>query len=98
MNRLLLLAIPILMTTGCSRQEVRIVAAGTKQTASAVQVETVAVSRIPDIYRASGTVRARQTAAIGAKIAANILDVRVRAGDLVQAGQTLITLDRGDLE
>ena len=47
------------------------------------------VSSIADIYRASGTVRARQTAAIAAKITANILEVRVQAGDYVQAGQML---------
>ena len=46
------------------------------------------------IYRASGTVRARYTAAIAAKIAANILEIRVQTGDRVTAGQTLIVLDR----
>jgi multidrug resistance efflux pump len=58
----------------------------------------VAASEIADIYRASGTVRARTSAAIAAKIAANILEVRVQTGDRVQAGQTLIVLDRRDLE
>jgi len=98
MNRFLPLAIPILMTAACSRQEAPLAATGAQPTASAVQVETVTVSAIANIYRASGTVRARQTAAIAAKIAANILDVRVHAGDPVQAGQTLIVLDRRDLE
>lgn len=68
------------------------------QPTTAVQIETVRVSQIPDIYRASGTVRARQTAAIAAKIAATIIDVRVHAGDRVQSGQVLIVLDRRDLE
>jgi len=36
--------------------------------------------------------------AIAAKIAANILEVRAQTGDRVQAGQTLIVLDRRDLE
>ena len=65
---------------------------------AAVQVETVADSEIADIYQASGSVRARYSAAIAAKIAANILEVRVQTGDHVQAGQTLIVLDRRDLE
>jgi multidrug efflux pump subunit AcrA (membrane-fusion protein) len=98
MNRFLPLAIPILMTAACSRQEAPLATMGAQQTAAAVQVETVAVSPIADIYQASGTVRARQIAAIAAKIAADILEVRVHAGDHVRAGQTLILLDRRDLE
>jgi RND family efflux transporter MFP subunit len=43
-------------------------------------------------------VRARHTADIAAKISGNILEVRVQAGDRVTAGQTLVVLDRADLE
>jgi multidrug efflux pump subunit AcrA (membrane-fusion protein) len=98
MNRFLLFAILILMTAACSRHETRVAAAGSEQKAAAVQVETVAASEIADIYQASGSVRARYSAAIAAKITANILDVRVQSGDHVQAGQMLIALDRRDLE
>src|SRR5262244_1942502 len=98
MNRLLTLPILILMTGGCSQHEVRVAAAGAEQRAVTVRVETVADSEISDIYQASGSVRARYSAAIAAKIAANILEVRVQTGDHVQAGQTLVVLDRRDLE
>jgi RND family efflux transporter MFP subunit len=98
MNRLLSPAILILTTTACSRHEASVIAAGTEQRATAVQVETIAASEVADIYRASGTVRARYSAAIAARIAANILEVRVQTGNRVQAGQTLIMLDRQDLE
>jgi membrane fusion protein, multidrug efflux system len=98
MNRFLLLAIPILMTAACTRHETRVAAAGPEQRAAAVQVETVFASEIADIYQVSGSVRARYSATIAAKIAANILDVRVQTGNHVQAGQTLIVLDRRDLE
>src|SRR5215469_8866913 len=98
MNRLLPLPILILMTGGCSQHEARVAAAGVEPSAAAVQVETVADSEIADIYQASGTVRARYSAAIAAKIAADILEIRVQTGDHVQAGQTLIELDRRDLE
>jgi RND family efflux transporter MFP subunit len=98
MNKFLTLTITILMIAGCSRQEAHVGATGAQQTVTAVQVETVSVSSIADNYRASGTVRARQIAAMAAKITANILEVRVHAGDHVQAGQTLILLDRRDLE
>jgi RND family efflux transporter MFP subunit len=98
MNRLLLLLILILMTGSCSQHEARVAAAGAEQKMATVQVETVADSEIADIYQVSGSVRARYSAAIAAKIAANILEVRVQTGDHVQAGQTLIVLDRRDLE
>ena len=98
MNRLLPLAILILMTTGCSQHETRVAAAGAEQSGAAVQVETVADSELAEIYQVSGSVRARYSAAIAAKITANILEVRAQAGDHVQAGQTLIVLDRWDLE
>jgi len=98
MNRFLLLAILILMTAACSRHEARVAAAGAEQRAATVQVEIVADSEIADIYQASGSVRARYSVAIAAKIAANILEVRVQTGDHMQAGQTLIVLDRRDLE
>jgi RND family efflux transporter MFP subunit len=98
MNRLLPFAILILMTDGCSQHEARVAAAGAERSVATVQVETVADSEIADIYQASGSVRARFSAAIAAKIAANILEVCAQPGDHVQAGQTLIVLDRRDLE
>src|SRR4051794_19718092 len=98
MNRLSPLPILILMTAGCSPHEVRVAAAGTEQRVATVEVETIADSEIAGIYQASGSVRARYSATIAAKIAANILEVRVQTGDHVQAGQTLIGLDRRDLE
>src|SRR6516164_7074554 len=98
MNQWLPLAILILMTASCSQHEARVAAAGVEPRGATVQVETVADSEIADIYQASGSVRARYSAAIAAKIAANILEVRVQTGDHVQAGQMLIMLDRRDLE
>jgi membrane fusion protein, multidrug efflux system len=98
MNRFSSLMIPILMTAGCSQHEAPLAATRAQATKNAVRVETVNVSSIADFYRASGTVRARQVAAIASKIAANIIEARVRAGDYVQSGQVLLVLDRRDLE
>src|SRR6185369_12001322 len=98
MNRFSLLAIPMLMTAACSRQQTVLAARASQEGPTAVHVETVAIAQIPDIYRASGTVRACQIAAIAARIAANIVEVRVQSGDHVHAGQPLVVLDRRDLE
>jgi multidrug efflux pump subunit AcrA (membrane-fusion protein) len=98
MKRHLALAIPILLTAGCSRQKAEHVAGNTQQPTTVVQVATVELSPINDVYRASGTVRSRQAATIAARIEANVVEVRVHAGDRVQAGQTLVVLDDRDLE
>lgn len=99
MNRFLPIVILIPMTAACTRPPAPLAATTTAAlTASSGQVETLAVSPIVDSYRASGTVRARETAAVAAKIVAEILDVRVKSGDRVEAGQPLIVLDRRDLE
>ena len=98
MKRFSLLTILVVITTSCSRLETPVGATASERTSAPVQVETVTASEITDIYRASGTVRARHTATIAAKIAANIVEMDVQTGDRVQAGQRLIVLDRRDLE
>jgi multidrug efflux system membrane fusion protein len=64
----------------------------------AVQTAAVTLTEVDDAYRASGTVRARYTAAIAAKIVASIREVRVQSGDRVKPGQVLIVLDSRDLD
>jgi RND family efflux transporter MFP subunit len=101
MNRFLLfflVAILMLTTAGCSSHPARAAAAVAEQKITAVRIETLADSEISDIYKASGSVRARYSAAIAAKIAATILEICAQSGDHVQAGQTLVVLDRRDLE
>ena len=98
MNRFLPIAILIPMTAACARPAAPLAATTTPPTAGSGQMETLAVSPIVETYRASGTVQARETATVAAKIAADILDVCVHAGDRVEAGQALIVLDRRDLE
>ena len=99
MNRYVAFTILILTaTTACSRQPVSVAAARLQPPVSSERVETITVSEIVDTYRATGTVRARETAAISARIMAAITDVRVRAGDHVKAGQALVILDRRDMD
>jgi multidrug efflux pump subunit AcrA (membrane-fusion protein) len=97
MKRFLPLTIAMLMTAAC-RHETRVAAQGAEPGRATVQVATVTTSEVADVYRASGTVRARYSAVIAAQIAARIVEVRVQAGDRVRAGQTLAVLDRRDLE
>ena len=48
---------------------------------------------VPVDLRATGTVRARQTAAVSAQVTGAILQVLVREGDAVRAGQSLVVID-----
>lgn len=64
----------------------------------AVSIVTAAKTDWPSIYEATGTVHAKTTVQISARVMAYVRDVRVSAGDPVRAGQTLVTLDAQDLE
>lgn len=63
-------------------------------------VSSVAVSTEtwPLTYEATGTVRARTSAVISAKLMGYVREVKVQAGDHVREGQLLVTLDSRDLE
>lgn len=48
-------------------------------------------------YRAAGTVRAARRVELSTRIMGRVESVRVRAGDVVRAGQLLLTVERGAL-
>jgi HlyD family secretion protein len=54
------------------------------------------VRRAPVPLEWSGTVEAH-TIEVGSRVGGRVLDVAVREGDTVQAGQALVTLEKGDL-
>lgn len=58
-----------------------------------VKLETIKTSSIDDSYEAVGTVRSKTSSVIAARIMGNIVKLRVREGDRVRAGQTLIELE-----
>ena len=59
---------------------------------------TAATETWPSIYEATGTVRARTSAVISAKLMGYVREVKVQAGDRVREGQLLVTLDTRDLD
>ncbi|HVV87300.1 MAG TPA: efflux RND transporter periplasmic adaptor subunit, partial [Kofleriaceae bacterium] len=62
---------------------------------------TVAVARetpLPELYRASGTVRGRTTIAVSSKTPGYVRAVHVVAGDVVVAGQPLVDLEANDVQ
>lgn len=92
-TRLLALAI-VAVALGCGRHTETL-----KDTGPAARVETVPVQlqQLPDTYEAVGTVRAKTSATVAAKVMAAVRAVAVRAGDPVTAGQVLAELDDRDL-
>jgi len=63
-----------------------------------VQVATVSSQQWPDVYEATGTVRARTATVLSSKVMAYVRQVAAQVGDRVTDGQELITLDAQDLD
>jgi multidrug efflux system membrane fusion protein len=85
---------------GGTPKEKAVVATGLVTTGAAIPVSTVSVEseEWPVLYEATGTVRARTTAVIAARMAAAVREVRVQVGDRVREGQALVALDARDLD
>ena len=60
-------------------------------------VATVHEERLPVVYRASGTVRGRNTIVLTSKTTGYVRTVAVRPGDRVEAGQPLVQLEANDV-
>lgn len=83
------LGLALTVLVGCGRHE----AAAPERPAVKVQTLEVQLQRAPDIYEAVGTVRAKMTAKVSAKVMATIRQIPVKAGDFVHAGDELAKLD-----
>jgi RND family efflux transporter MFP subunit len=66
--------------------------------ALAARAVKLAAEAVPEVYEATGTVRARSTTALSARIMGHIREVRVQAGDRVSAGQVVAVLDAREIE
>jgi RND family efflux transporter MFP subunit len=87
----------IAMLSGCGGSEPQPKAAS-GQPAIPVQTATVSIQQWPDVYEATGTVRARTVTVLSSKLMAYVRQVAVQVGDRVQEGQLLVTLDSQDLD
>lgn len=64
----------------------------------AVSARKASTVKLPELYEATGSVRARVTTVLSARIMGSILEVRVQPGDSVKAGQVIAVLDARDIE
>jgi HlyD family secretion protein len=65
--------------------------------AAGLATQQIAIQTIPAVTEAVGTVQAEQVAAVTSRVVANILEMRVTAGQRVTNGETLVVLDERDL-
>jgi len=91
------LALSVLAACGGHKGE-RTATTDASATPVRVGVATVEQAEWPSVYETVGTVRARTTAMIAAKVMGYVREVKVSVGDRVQAGQLLIEIDSRDLE
>lgn len=63
-----------------------------------VRVETVGASAEGTVYEATGTVRPKFSAVLSSKITGQVLNVTVREGDRVTAGQLLVEIEARDAQ
>jgi RND family efflux transporter MFP subunit len=98
MTKRLLIVIPLAIGfAGCGEAPKETPAASSAP-AVAVSTVTAATETWPSIYEATGTVRARSSATISAKLMGYVREVKVEAGERVREGQVLVTLDTRDLD
>ncbi len=90
-----LLSLPWL--TSCGGNEAQRVSASNPARV-AVQTAAAAAQEWPELYEATGTVRARTAATISSKVMGYVQQVNVKVGDRVRQGQPLITIDSRDLD
>ena len=67
------------------------------ESAAGLSTHKVAMRTIPSVTEAVGTVQAEQIAAVTSRVVANIVEMRVSAGQRVTNGETLVVLDDRDL-
>lgn len=94
-----LFAVPVLALwlAGCTEDPPRAEPVAS-QVPIPVHAVAAALDEAPSTYEATGTVRARATATVSAKLTAYVREVGFQVGDRVKEGQSLITLDARDLD
>ncbi|MBZ2179399.1 MAG: efflux RND transporter periplasmic adaptor subunit [Acidobacteriota bacterium] len=97
-NRFALFAVILLALSGCGGKHTPETVKPEPATKTPVTLTPLTISEWPDGFEAVGTVAARTVTTVAGRVMGTVMEVRVRAGDRVAAGQTLVTVDARDLE
>jgi membrane fusion protein, multidrug efflux system len=87
----------LLVLAGCESEPVE-ESANKQALTTCIETVTLAEAEWPSSYEATGTVRARTTATISAKLMGYAREVRAQVGDHVREGQQLVLLDAREME
>lgn len=93
MKRLSLLIVMVTLVLACSKKPE---SPQPPPIVSGLKVDIVQASMMDDYYEAVGTVRAKNSSVVAAKIMGNITALHVREGDVVRAGQVLVEIENRD--
>ena len=97
-NRFAWLAVALTALSGCGGKHAPETVKPAPAAKTAVTVTPLTTTEWPDGFEAVGTVAARTVTTMAGRVTGTVMEVRVRAGDRVAAGQTLVTVDARDLE
>ena len=97
-NRFAWLAVALTALSGCGGKHAPETVKPAPAAKTAVTVTPLTTTEWPDGFEAVGTVAARTVTTMAGRVTGTVMEVRVRAGDRLAAGQTLVTVDARDLE
>lgn len=89
--------VALLLPAGCGSKPAH---KADSKAAASIRIETVTLAEAdwPSTYEGTGTVRARTTATISAKLMGYAREVRAQVGDHVREGQPLVVLDAREMD
>ena len=91
--RAALFALVIVTSFGCGKKEGQSTPPAAPPVVQGATVVTLAAEELPDLQEAVGTVRARSTAVIAARIPGSVSHVYVHEGDRVGRGKLLVSIE-----
>jgi RND family efflux transporter MFP subunit len=92
------LIVAVIMISGCSEKIQPGEHAAERPDVAGVVVEEVRLLDVMNYYEATGTVRAKNTSRVSAKIMGEVKDIHVIPGDRVRKGDVLLAIHSSDIE
>lgn len=91
-----LIALSIVVFAGCGKRELEPAARKAPVVVQGATVTAVALEAIPDLQEAVGTVRARNSAIVAARIAGSVTGVHVKEGERIGKGKLLVSIEAAE--
>jgi RND family efflux transporter MFP subunit len=82
---------------GCKDKTKEAASTEARQAVRDVTVLPLSLSSVDDFYETSGTVKAQTISAVASRVTGTVTAVKVRVGDIVKAGDVLLTIDDRDV-